>query len=176
MLRNRIIVIVILLFAGATVYWNVFQAKDAAKPADTAPQPGYVAPSFELASLEGQPYRVGGSREKPLLLNFWASWCGPCRQEAPDLKALYDQYKDRLDLYAVNATHQDTLADVKETVREFDFRFPVLLDPKGDATGPYQVRAIPTSYLIDKNGKIVEVLYVMERQQLERKIKKLIGD
>ncbi|CAG7638488.1 TlpA family protein disulfide reductase [Paenibacillus allorhizosphaerae] len=176
MMRNRIIAMIILLFAGATVYLNMFQSKDAAKSADTAPQAGYLAPSFELASLEGQPYRVGGSRDKPLLLNFWASWCGPCRQEAPDLKALYDQYKDRLDLYAVNATHQDTIADVRETVKEFDFRFPILLDPKGDATGSYQVRAIPTSFLIDKSGKVVDVLYVMEREQLEQKIKKLISD
>ncbi|MFE5323198.1 TlpA family protein disulfide reductase [Paenibacillus sp. NPDC056579] len=175
-MRNRIIVIIILLFIGVTVYLNVFQVSDTAKPADTGPQAGYLAPSFELASLEGQPYHVGGTRDKPLILNFWASWCGPCRQEAPDLKALYDQYQDRIDLYAVNATHLDTIADVKDTVKEFDFRFPVLLDPKGDATGPYQVRAIPTSFLIDKSGKVVDVLYMLDREQLEQKIKKLISD
>jgi thiol-disulfide isomerase/thioredoxin len=109
------------------------------------------------------------------VVNFWASWCGPCYQEAPDLKTVYDKYKDRLDLYAVNVTRNDNLTDVKDFVRQFKFDFPVLLDKEGATVEAYRFQTVPTSFFIDRNGVIVEVANMMDKDELERKIKRLIN-
>ncbi|NOU91830.1 redoxin family protein [Paenibacillus sp. LMG 31456] len=174
MKRNWIITGVLILLAGLAVFQAISARQEkAARPAGVGPKPGLAAPVLELPALDGQTYRVGGEREKPLLLNFWASWCGPCREEAPDLKRLYDQYSDRFDIYAVNVTVQDELADARKMVKEFDFKFPVLLDYQGQSLSVYQYRAIPTSFLIDKKGNVTEIINVVDPKHLEEKILEL---
>jgi thiol-disulfide isomerase/thioredoxin len=174
MKRNWMIMGVVLILAGIAVFQAIAARNEkAAVPAGVGPQPGLQAPLLELPALDGQTYKVGGKREKPLLLNFWASWCGPCREEAPDLTKLYDQYKDRFDVYAVNVTVQDELADAKAMVKEFDFKFPILLDYQGRSLDIYNYRAIPTSYLIDKNGAVAEIMHVIEPKHLEQRILEL---
>lgn len=124
---------------------------------ETKPKKGATAPAFSLAKLDSEEtYQVGGSRDKVLLLNFWASWCGPCDIEAPDLVALYHKYGDKMDLYAVNATSYDRVRNAREFVQEKGFPFPVLMDEEGDAVSKYRVFALPTSFIIDREGKIVE--------------------
>lgn len=122
---------------------------------DAAPKQGAMAPAFELASLDGESsFRVGGARDKVLLVNFWASWCWPCQQEAPDLVEAFDKYKDRLDLYAVNATKYDKARNAKVFVQEQGFTFPVLTDADGAVGDTYVVNNYPTSFIIDRTGKI----------------------
>jgi thiol-disulfide isomerase/thioredoxin len=124
---------------------------------ENKPKKGSNAPAFSLAMLDSDTvYQVGGKRDKALLLNFWASWCGPCDLEAPDLVALYNKYKDKMDLYAVNATNYDKVRNAREFVQEKGFEFPVLMDEKGEAVNLYRVYALPTSFIIDRDGKIVE--------------------
>jgi thiol-disulfide isomerase/thioredoxin len=174
MKRNWIILGVVLILAGLAVFQTVsVQKKKAAVPVGVGPQIGLMAPSLELPALDGQTYKVGGKREKPVLLNFWASWCTPCRDEAPDLKQLYDKYQDKFDIYGVNVTAQDELSNARDMVKEFDFKFPILLDYQGISLGSYNYRAIPTSFLIDKNGKVVDVIHVVEAKQLEQRILEL---
>lgn len=176
MKRNWIILGIVLLLIGVTVYRHFAVPKTPALiPAGAASKTRFAAPAFTMKALDGQSYSVGGKRDKPLFLNFWASWCDPCKQEAPDLKAMYDKYKDRLDMYGVNVTIQDTQSEVEAFVKQYDFKFPVLLDPEGDAMNLYNLMAIPTSYLIDANGTIVETIYVTEPEQLEQKILNLIN-
>lgn len=167
MKRNWIILMAVLATIAVVIFSNRTGgsgptppvAPDSAVSAlpDTAPKQGAMAPAFELASLDddGMTYRVGGSRDKLLLVNFWASWCWPCQQEAPDLVKAFDKYKDRLDLYAVNATKYDKVRNAKVFVKEQGFAFPVLTDADGAVGDAYVVNNYPTSFIIDRTGKIV---------------------
>lgn len=141
--------------------------------AQYALKPGAPAPSFALTGLDGKQYEVGGPREKVLLLNFWASWCDPCKEEAPDLVNLASRYQDSLDLYAVNVTLYDKLEQVKQFVTEYGYTFPVLLDEDEQIYRQFGGIAFPTNVLIDKDGMIREVIVgTLAPDDLEAKIKK----
>ncbi|WP_178075890.1 TlpA family protein disulfide reductase [Paenibacillus oralis] len=147
----------------------------AAMAAEGAPKPGTPSPSFSLTGLDGKRYDVGGKRDKPLLLNFWASWCDPCKEEAPELVKLADKYKDSLDVYGVNVTFYDKLDDAKAFVQNYGYTFPVLLDEKEKVYSQFNGVAFPTNVLIDENGIIQDVILgVISPEELEAKIKKLL--
>ncbi|GJM78435.1 TlpA family protein disulfide reductase [Paenibacillus timonensis] len=146
-----------------------------AMAAEGAPKPGTAAPAFSLPALDGKTYEVGGKRDKVLLLNFWASWCDPCKEEAPELKALAEKYKDTLDIYAVNVTLYDKLDEAKAFVKEYGYTFPVLLDEKEEVYRMFNGIAFPTNVLIDEQGVIRDVIVgVIPPEELEAKIKNLI--
>ncbi len=171
MKRNWIIIAVVIVLAGLAVYRQADKlAQRAEVPDEVAPLEGHLAPAFELTGTDGAAHRVGGAREKPLLLNFWASWCIPCQVEAPDLQELYEKYGDRFDLYGVNVTSMDTRKDALAMVKEYGFTFPVLFDENGALAESYQFISIPTSFLIDRDGIIVDVFSFAHREELERKI------
>jgi thiol-disulfide isomerase/thioredoxin len=134
------------------------------------------APAFDLQGLDGKAYHVvGGEREKPLIINFWASWCGPCHEEAPDLERMYDTYKGELDIYAVNVTKGDRIEDVRGFVKQYGLSFPVLLDQKGSTAESYRLLFVPTSFLVNKQGVLVDVIHVLPPAELESKIKLLLN-
>lgn len=173
--RNIAVIAFILLLAALAVYRYVEGRTDkAVLPTQTAPRLQYLAPEFSLTGMDGNTYTVGGKRDKPMLLNFWASWCSPCEEEAPDLARLYEKYKDKLDLYAVNVTGNDDIKAARAFAERYKFTFPVLLDEKLSAAELYRFQVIPTSFLIDRNGVVVEVINLLEPQELEKKMKKLI--
>ncbi|MBD0381104.1 TlpA family protein disulfide reductase [Paenibacillus sedimenti] len=175
MKRNVFILAFVVLLAGFAVYQNAQHAnKETILPTEQAPKVNFLAPSFTLTGLDGKEYAIGGPREKPLLVNFWASWCGPCAAEAPDLVAMYKKYEGQFDLYAVNVTPGDKMDNIKKFVDEYKFPFPVLLDKKGENADIYRVVAIPTSFLIDKNGVVREVIHVLSPRELDKKIANLI--
>ena len=149
-------------------------AQETAAPA--APEVGRRAPSFTLTALDGGSYGVdGGSRDKVLLINFWASWCDPCKLEAPDLVKLYKNYREHLDIYAVNVTYLDSEEDAKSFAEQYGFRFPVLLDPDNKVTKLYRVIGYPTTVLVDKKGVIRQiVLGIRSYEEMERYVKDVI--
>ena len=117
----------------------------------------------------------GEKRDKALLINFWASWCKPCHDEAPDLVYLQQKYVNDLDIYGVNALKSDRLWSVEAFVEEHHIPFPVLLDEKNEVTDLYNVYGFPTSFLVDRNGVIREIIWgILPREQLEKKVKRLI--
>ncbi|WP_239004549.1 TlpA family protein disulfide reductase [Paenibacillus tepidiphilus] len=133
--------------------------------------PGRLAPAFTLQDAGGTSRQVGGPREKALLLNFWASWCGPCQLEAPDLNRLAVKYKDVLDVYGVNVTSQDVKQNAERFVRKYMLSFPVLYDLKGQVFARYNGQVFPTNVLVAKDGVISEVILgVLPPEELERKI------
>lgn len=148
-MKRFITLVIILVLAGIAIYNNL-QTKSG--PPDQLPKVGFTAPHFSVKGMDQFTYKVEGKREKPLLLNFWASWCGPCRQEAPDLRKLYEKYKDRVDFYAVNLTINDQPAEAAAFVKEFKLPFPILMDETGEVAQKYEIVSIPTTYLIDKEG------------------------
>jgi thiol-disulfide isomerase/thioredoxin len=180
--KNISVFVVLLVLIGIAVFQNVSaREKEASKKESqsaiegTAPKPGFLAPSFQLEGLDGNAYKIGGKREKPMMLNFWASWCGPCELEAPDLKSIYEKYKDEFDLYGINTTNKDDIEDAKKFVKQYKLPFPILLDKDGKVSDQFRFSVIPTSFLVDRNGVVVEVIHVLSPKELERKIKKLIN-
>jgi cytochrome c biogenesis protein CcmG, thiol:disulfide interchange protein DsbE len=145
-------------------------------PVKAAPIVNRYAPSFSLGSLDGTTtYEVGGKRDKVLIVNFWAAWCGPCELEAPDLKDIYAKHKDKLDFYAVNATKFDKVREAKDFVKEQELVFPILTDVKGDVGDLYKVYSYPTSFIIDRDGVIRQRIEgVISREDWEKYLKDVL--
>lgn len=173
--KNTSVFLLVLLLAVVTVYrYSDSGGQETMQNEQAATRLHAPAPAFSLKALDGAVYQVGGKREKPLFLNFWASWCNPCEEEAPELSRLYEKYKDKMDLYAVNVTGNDDMAAAKAFAERYKFGFPVLLDERLEAAELYRFQVIPTSFLIDRNGVVVDVINLLEPPELEKKIKKLI--
>ncbi|MEN1967230.1 TlpA disulfide reductase family protein [Lentibacillus sp. N15] len=128
--------------------------EDKAKESDrTGLSKGDMAPDFELETLDGKTVHLSDFKGERVLVNFWATWCPPCRAEIPDLEKLY-QNKD-VTILATNLTmSEENENKVTDFVDEFGMSFPVLKDSDGDVSATYQVQAYPTSYMIDSNGRI----------------------
>jgi thiol-disulfide isomerase/thioredoxin/Cu/Ag efflux protein CusF len=115
----------------------------------------FPAPDFTLPTLSGAPIRFAELRGKAVLLNFWATWCVPCRTEMPSIEALYQRYKDRgLEVLAVNLDLLST-AGVEAFMQEVGMTFRVGLDPSWSTARAYRVLGLPTTYLIDRAGYVV---------------------
>ena len=134
-------------------------------PNPAGPNVNQPAPTFELATLDSGALDLADLRGQVVLLNFWATWCGPCRLEMPLFEDLQQQTGDRLKVVAVNADEPD--AQVQAFVDELGLTFTVGLDP-GQAIGDlYRVRVFPTTFLIDEAGIVrVQHLGVLDEGQL----------
>jgi cytochrome c biogenesis protein CcmG/thiol:disulfide interchange protein DsbE len=131
---------------------------------------GYMAPSFELIGMDENNYSLASLNGKPVVINFWASWCEPCKEEAPELVRLYNEYKEKLEIYAVNLTKNDRVKDVQDFVETYHLNFPVLLDSEGEIAKKYNVLAIPTTFFIDSDGRIVDqIIGIADKKTLEKK-------
>lgn len=140
------------------------------------PKIGFKAPSFELVALDGKKYSIESIKGKPVVINFWASWCGPCRLEAPELVELYKQYGNDIEIYAVNLTSSDSESDAQAFADEFGFKFPILLDKNGSVATDYRIQAIPTTYFVNQEGIIMDrVLGLANSETLEIKFKNLMS-
>lgn len=114
---------------------------------------GNRAPDFQLETLTGETVRLSDFRGKRVMLNFWASWCPPCRAEMPDMVDFY-QDKD-IEILAVNLTDTETaLNDVEHFVDAYELDFPVLLDTDLEVASLYAIQPIPTTFMIDSDGVI----------------------
>ena len=113
---------------------------------------GESAPTFSLRDLAGQQIAVE-AKGKPYVINFWATWCPPCKAEIPDIAAFYAAHHDKVDFYAVNL--QEDEQPVQKFLTEHKVDLPVLLDQKGSAANLYGVRAIPTTIVVGADGIIV---------------------
>lgn len=151
---------VLLLSLGAFWIWLSSAPIGSTTQGDIpAPQKGFLAPDFELETLDHQVYKLSDLRGKPVLINFWASWCPPCRTEMPAIQNTYDQYRDQgFEVLAVNSTHQDNLGDAITFAQTRRLTFPILLDRDGSVGNLYEIRSLPTSFFIDQNGIIQDVV------------------
>jgi thiol-disulfide isomerase/thioredoxin len=110
--------------------------------------------NFSTTLTDGTVINLKDLSGKLIFLNFWATWCGPCRMEMPSMEAQYQRFKDRgFEILAVN--YMESKSDVSAFMDEMNLSFPAALDPKGDIAGIYAIEAFPTTYIIDRNGKII---------------------
>ncbi|MED4780931.1 TlpA disulfide reductase family protein [Brevibacillus choshinensis] len=141
------------------------------------PEVGYLAPHFTLTGLDNQVYKVEGKRTKPVILNFWASWCGPCRMEAPDLQKLHEKYKSQVDFYGVNVTNNDSPEAAAAFVQAYKLSFPIPMDVAGTVSNRYLIQAFPTTYLVDKEGVVrKKIIGMIDAATLELELRKLINE
>ncbi|PEB56815.1 thiol:disulfide interchange protein [Bacillus pseudomycoides] len=190
MWRKLTIVIVLLCLAGYAVYEqsgkNKKQLSEEPVKSEAAMKEviakngievGKIAPDFELSKLDGTTVKLSDLKGKKVILNFWATWCGPCQQEMPDMEAFYKTYKDDVEILAVNYTVSERAngeEKVKQFAKEKGLTFPVLLDKDISATTTYKVITIPTSYFVDTKGVIQDkFIGPMTQKEMEKRIEKL---
>lgn len=129
-------------------------------PTGAAPaaQAGRAAPDFRLATLDGQTAALTDFRGRYVLVNFWASWCGPCRGETPDLQRMHERLAGTGRLAILGVNQQEPRAAAKEFADRFDVEYPILLDTTGEVSVAYRVGVgLPVTFLIDPDGVIVRV-------------------
>lgn len=122
----------------------------------TEPEP-VMAPDFTVYDKEGNPIKLYDYTGKPLVVNFWASWCGPCKNEMPDFQALYEIYGEDVHFVMVNMTDgtRETQNTAATFIQESGYTFPVYFDLDSQADQTYQVYSLPTTYIIDRDGFLV---------------------
>ncbi|RPF55899.1 TlpA disulfide reductase family protein [Aquisalibacillus elongatus] len=126
---------------------------ESVEDAEVGLEVGSQAPDFELKTLEGETVKLSDYRGKRVMLNFWATWCPPCRAEMPDMQKFYEE-KD-VEILAVNLySTEDSMEDVEEFVDEFGLTFQIPIDEDDDVSIEYQIMAYPTSYFVDSQGII----------------------
>ncbi|WP_052137977.1 TlpA family protein disulfide reductase [Heyndrickxia ginsengihumi] len=115
---------------------------------------GTTAPDFSLKNLNNETIHLSDFKGKKVILNFWATWCPPCKKEMPLLEEVYKKYPSTVKIVSVNI---DPQADVKRYIQNTGITFPVLLDENGDVNEVYNVMTVPTTYLINGQGEIKQI-------------------
>ena len=112
------------------------------------------APNFCLVNLEGKKVDIKDLKGKVVFLNFWATWCGPCKEEMPSMEALHQHYKNKDFVFLTISVDYGGVNPVKEFIGKQRYTFPVLIDQKGETLDLFEVKGIPMTFLIDKKGRM----------------------
>lgn len=138
-------------------------------------QVGGISPDFKLQSLDGQSVSLSDFKGKPILINFWASWCGPCGYEMPYLQEVYEEWSDKeVVLLAINIG--DSSSTVEKFMQDHNLSFPVLLDTKQIVSQKYNIMALPTTFFIGKDGVIQEKIMgaFPNKEEIENRLAKIV--
>ena len=147
--------------------------------AGSVPKEGFTAPDFTLSLLDGGEITLSELQGKVVLVNFWTSWCPPCRKEMPAIESVYRGYKDLgLVVIGLNLTAQDSKQAAASFVREVGVTFPIALDLDNSVGNLYRVTALPTSFFIDRKGVIRSVIVggPMSEALIQSKVEELLRE
>ena len=186
-----LLLILVVLIAGASVLYNTLAdrvdmdnlATGETVPAEVpegteAPVNANLAPDFTVYDLEGKAVSLSDFRGKPVILNFWASWCGPCKSEMPDFQAKFEEYGEQIHFLIVNLTDgsQETVESAQGFVDGQGYTFPVYFDTDYSGAMAYAVNAVPATYFIDEAGNLVAYgKGALTGETLQRGIDMLLG-
>ena len=160
------ILALILLLSGASILYNRMSEANLpvenTKPAETqASQEDeaepMMAPDFIVLDREEEEVSLSDFIGKPVILNFWASWCGPCKSEMPEFEAAYQKYREEIQFMMVNLTDgsRETVETAAEYIAGEGYTFPVFFDTESDAAITYGATSIPVTYFVDAEGHLV---------------------
>ena len=143
---------------GSQVQMDALATQATQSPEETGTEPAkQTAPDFTVYDLEGDPHKLSDFRGKPVILNFWATWCGFCEAEMPDFEEKYQQYGDQIHFLMVDVTdgQQETVEKASAFIAERGFTFPVYYDTAMEATASYGTGGLPVTYFLDAEGYFV---------------------
>jgi cytochrome c biogenesis protein CcmG/thiol:disulfide interchange protein DsbE len=143
----------------------------------SAPPPVGAAPAFDLPDLEGRQVTLDSLKGRVVAVNFWASWCGPCREEIPDLAKVWAANREKCFQLLGVAEESGGREDVAEAARKFGINYPVLVDPQGKTGDDYKIPGYPRTYLIDHRGQIRQTFDgAVDRGTLEGALAPLLAE
>lgn len=160
---KRVMPAVILVMAMLPVLAGCSSNEQASSPnattnteASANGQESTPAPDFSVVDAQGNEVSLSSLQGKPVVINFWTSWCTYCKQEMPDFQHAYDAYGDRVEFMMVNSTgdSRETLEKAQAYLDEGGYTFPCYFDTTGQAAQAYQLQGYPTTYVIDSQGNI----------------------
>ena len=163
---NRTIVVSLLVLASFSACKRAEKPASTTEEQKTATAPataqtttgtevGSPMPEYSATNLDGSKFELASKREKVVLLNVWATWCGPCRYEIPELQRIHNEHASRGFEVVGVSVDESGVESVKQFVDEYKMTYPVTLDPQGKLANILQTSVLPTSVLLDRNGKIV---------------------
>lgn len=184
MKNKKVIIIIVVAFVvllgGATILYNHLKdkvdsqqlaetkeeektedeagAEESTDEGDTAEEEkSQTAPDFTVYDADGNEVHLSDYHGKPVILNFWASWCGPCKSELPDFEDSFKEYGDQIQFMMINLTDgtKETMESASALIEEQGYTFPVFYDTTYDAAGQYVSTGIPITYFIDAEGNFV---------------------
>lgn len=145
-----------------------------------APIVGHLAPDFTLHTAVGQTVTLSeivdeaGASGKPVVLNFWASWCGPCRVEMPNLQQASVTYNGRVAFIGIN--QGEDFSTITDFGNEYNVTYPLLMDPDNLVNRTYEVNSLPTTVFVDQNGIVREVVIgILSEAVLQSRIESMLG-
>lgn len=156
--RTNWIILTIVAAVLGTVWIGVNRVDASnANPTGQPPSPdiGHPAPDFTLLTTGGDELNLSDLRGTPVLVNFWATWCPPCRAEIPALEQTYRQFGG--DVLVLGVDVQENPDQVATFIQDYDMSYPVVIDGSAEVAKTYRVRAFPTSYLIDERGVVIQI-------------------
>ena len=149
-MKHKTLILAVLVLCGAAVFFFLGSRSATVKKDDRAP-------SFEVRdAVTGQPLSSSGLRDKVIFLNFWASWCEPCKEEMPSIDALYREMAAHGNFVMVTVLYKDTPDNAFSYMNSKGYHFPVFLDPDGSVARAFGVTGVPETYIIDKSGVLVK--------------------
>ena len=177
--RGRLLMAAVFVLGSAWIF--ITQPVEGAVTGGAIPSPreGFAAPQVDLERLEGDRVRLSDLRGRVVVLNIWASWCPPCRAEMPALQVLHEQRAGQgVVVLGINSTVQDSEQAARDFAAEYGLTFPIALDRDGEATRLYQVRALPSTFFIDRQGIIRRVVVggPLNPSVLETTVLELLGE
>ena len=155
---------------GAFTEFNPFTGSI---PYGSRPEIGSIAPDFQVGLLNGETFRLSDQKGKVVWINFWASWCPPCRAEMPDMVEVWSDGEDS-DLVLITVNYAERPDSVREFAERLELNFPIGLDTTGQITTNYRVSGFPSHFLVDREGVLREIqVGLMSQKTMRQKLESL---
>ena len=157
-LAASVVGLVVLIALAVFAYGQFSNSVDNGPLESPQKTPSKAASDFTVTDSQGNSVKLSDSFGKPIVVNFWASWCGPCQNEMPEFNKVYAEFKDSVVFLMVDLVdgQQETTASGKAFVNKKGYTFPLYFDTLGEASKTYKISSIPQTYFIDKDGLIVK--------------------